>query len=67
MGVSLAALIGTRVRLTSESLLCCSFDNEKLVMDIGLLIVQFVVWVLLQTTVVSQSLGKNYKLQFPHS
>lgn len=63
----LAALVGTRVRPISESLLCCSFDNEKLVVGFGLFVVQFVVWVFLQTSVVSQSLGKNCKLQFLHS
>lgn len=52
----LAALIGTRVRLIFESLLCCPFDNEKLVVGIALLVVQFFVWVFLQTSAVSQSL-----------
>lgn len=62
----LAALTGTRLGLIFESLLCCPLDNEKLVMDTGLLVVQFVVGVFLQTSVVSKPLGTN-KLQFPHS
>lgn len=62
----LAALTGTRLGLIFESLLCCRLHNEKLVMDTGLLVVQFVVGVFLQTSDVSKPLGTN-KLQFPHS
>lgn len=63
--LQLSALVGTRGKLISKSLLCCSFEKESLVMGIGLFFALFVgsgFFFSLRSSVVSQHLGTNYKL-----
>jgi len=58
----LSVLVGTRGKLVSVAFLCCSFEKENQVIVIDLLFLQFACFGFLQSSVVSQQLGTNYKL-----